>query len=466
MKQIINDMKSNKLLAIMYTFSFVILAIIIISVTYAYFESQSLDSGIVDVDAEFGLLDEYLITGGNPLSLNVTPTILPEDGNNQVVTTTAQVSLKKNPAQATDLTKEYYVYFKITNNYFIRTNPLKPEIVLNVYLNNQEVTISSLTQVTEGLVTGYDVTEENGVIAIAVPQTITSTSSDTATVQNWEFKLTYLNLDSDQSTNIGASFNAEVMINKEEYTKFTGTIYRNNDIRVIAGLSIEPITGTQWVITDGEEDFLNYDDQATCNAELIESNAPNEFYCEEKYGTFGGVGSYVTSVNNIRHESDVYCAYNSVEDENSCDSGISWSTQTECENYLTANNISNTTCMIGELNRNVYLKHEVEDDIIKTMETCLWYNNHEFCLGPDYWVEDDTNGTATSNKLQTAMETALGTQSRGCYPSSRSVICYFDDYACSANTNGVVSCDGFGTSCEFNTNGSSYCRYEYGHNTF
>ena len=27
-----------------------------------------------------------------------------------------------------------------------------------------------------------------------------------------------------------------------------------------------------------------------------------------------------------------------------------------------------------------YIKHEVENKIIKKTEACIWYNNHEFCM--------------------------------------------------------------------------------------
>ena len=472
MKQIINDMKSNKLLAIMYTFSFVILAIIIISVTYAYFESQSLDSGIADVDAEFSTLDEYLITGGSPLSLNVTPTNIPEEGSNQVATTTAQVSLKKNPAKTIDLTKEYYVYFKITNNYFTRTNPLKPEIVLNVYLNNQEVTITGLTQVTEGTVTGYDITEESGLITIAAPQTITSTSSDTATVQNWEFKVTYLNLDNDQSANIGASINGEIIIQKDEIVR--QIVYRRNSIGVPLGSSIIPRTGTQWVATDGTNDHASFETQAECLAALASIGNPPSFSCQEREGTFGGIGAYETSPNSFRTQTDnVYCPIG--ENYPTCTNKYYYYTEQECldavDDILAINGY---TCTAGTITRPYYLKHIVDDNIVFSTEACFYYNNAEFCMEPNYRVEtgnggnnheSEENGMATMNKLKTDMETAFGMTADICYSHSNSAACDFGNgtFYCIASSLGSIGCYTRGIKnhgCGSLSNGASICDFD------
>ena len=419
MKELFVKLKQNKLAATMYIVSIIVIITLVISITYAFFEAQSLAAGISNVNVEFGSLDEYLITGGNSLSLNVTPTTLPENGSNQVATTTAQVSLKKNPAKTTDLSKEYNVYLSVSNNTFLKTNSSRAEILLNVYLNNQEVSITGLTQVTEGNVTGYDVTETFGLIPIAV-QTITSTSSDTATVQNWEFKLTYLNLDIDQSLNLGASFKSNIIIKKTAIVQ--QTIYRYNEVQAPHGITIIPETGTLWVITDGTNDVYNFEDQASCTATLAQYGNPPGYSCVEKTGTFGGIGDYETNLNTLLSQTyTVYCPIG--DNHQSCTSDWHfYDTEEECleDGFVTYNGY---TCQAGSITRPFYLKHNIEDDMIAGTEACLYYNNHEFCEGYDYWVETGNgnaqhqsteNGVATKNKLQTAMETKLGIQANNC----------------------------------------------------
>ncbi len=462
MKNLINKIKKNKTTAIIYTFTIVLLAFIVISVTYAYFEAQSLAAGIGNVNAKFSTLDEYLITSNGNLNLAVTPTTLPENGNNQVVTATAQVSLKRNPDTTNTATRSYYVYLKIKNNTFTRTSASRPEILFNAYLNNQEVTITDLTQVTEGLVTGYDVTEESGLIEIVAPQTITSSSSDTATVQNWEFKLTYLNLDIDQSANIGASFNAEVMINKEEYQGFTGTLYRLNNRTAFNNHEINDETSNVWCHIYGGAPDCSYPYATKVACEYW------DFYtCSEGTATIG-VGDYETDADDIRNIENVYCAYYSANGNNSCNNGYYFDTQTQCEDYLTTNNISGYTCIEGSVNNIIYLKHEVLDGFIEDSKVCLWYNNHEFCMGPNYWVEtgnggtnhqSEENGIATKNKLQAEMEAALGVQADLYYGSPESANFSFQYVTCDAYSSGKVSCNDLHSnkSCQVYSDGSSNC---------
>ena len=52
-------------------------------------------------------------------------------------------------------------------------------------------------------------------------------------------------------------------------------------------------------------------------------------------------------------------------------------------------------------------------------------------------AQDQVDGT-TKNKLQTAMETALGTQADSCSSNSSIVSCHFGNFECGAKSGGVV----------------------------
>ena len=118
-------------------------------------------------------------------------------------------------------------------------------------------------------------------------------------------------------------------------------------------------------------------------------------------------------------------------------------------------------------NYNFYLKHEVEDGIIESTEACLWYNNHEFCLGPNYWVETGNGGTnhesaengiATKNKLQADMEAALETPAATCTSNWDNVYCFYGEYRCHVNSWGSVDChQDEGDSCGIRNDESSFC---------
>jgi len=82
---------------------------------------------------------------------------------------------------------------------------------------------------------------------------------------------------------------------------------------------------------------------------------------------------------------------------------------------------------------------------------CLWYNDHEFCIIPNYWA-----GTNTKNKLKTDMETSLGTTASSCHSDAYYADCYFDDFYCYAGNYGHVSCAA-SRNCFVLSDGSAYC---------
>ena len=138
-----------------------------------------------------------------------------------------------------------------------------------------------------------------------------------------------------------------------------------------------------------------------------------------------------------------------------------------CAQSLGVVGIGSYEIVADAIQKPVYLKHVVEDNIIESTEVCLWYNNNEFCLGPNYWVEtgngdashwSQENGVATKNKLQAAMETALGTQADSCGSDSGNAYCDFGEFSCSAYLDGDVGCsDDYSGYCEVNGDGSSFC---------
>ena len=95
----------------------------------------------------------------------------------------------------------YNAYLDLTTNTFIYTSEEKtPEVLINIYdpEGNEITTIENLEYVTVGDVSGFDITTKNGFFLVSSDYAISTTST---TVQTWQIKLTYLNLDTDQSLN-------------------------------------------------------------------------------------------------------------------------------------------------------------------------------------------------------------------------------------------------------------------------
>ncbi len=108
----------------------------------------------------------------------------------------------------------------------------------------------------------------------------------------------------------------------------------------------------------------------------------------------------------------------------------------------------------------VYIKTTTEH------QACLYYNNHEFCLGANYWegtigVNDSEAGIATMNKLKAEMESALGTSANvnGCYSYDDYAGCIFGDFGCVADSGGGVFCTSnvSHVGCEVVTSGPANC---------
>ena len=127
---------------------------------------------------------------------------------------------------------------------------------------------------------------------------------------------------------------------------------------------------------------------------------------------------------------------------------------------------SPTTYPTRELLASNYAEFSSRPYYIKTTtehQACLYYNNHEFCLGANYWVgdsQDQIDGTTTKNKLQTAMESALGTSATSCDSGEDEAWCDFGSFFCFADSYGYVSCGGDHARCGVDSDGAAYCSGE------
>ena len=95
----------------------------------------------------------------------------------------------------------------------------------------------------------------------------------------------------------------------------------------------------------------------------------------------------------------------------------------------------------------IYIKTTKVNETITGHTSCLYYNNREFCISPNYWtgtigVEDDIEGTNTKVKLKNDMENALGITiaDSSCYSEADSAKCDAGIFYCRAFSNGAVYC--------------------------
>ncbi len=91
-------------------------------------------------------------------------------------------------------------------------------------------------------------------------------------------------------------------------------------------------------------------------------------------------------------------------------------------------------------NNPIYIKTTKVNGTVTGHTACLWYNNREFCIAPDYW---NTDVATTKAKLKADMENALGITiaDSSCYSGTSYARCLAGDFSCYADSYGNVTCD-------------------------
>lgn len=229
--KLISKIKKNKFLSILSVLIVGCLILLLVRFTYAYFAAQVNDAKN-DITLNTDLTDVFDFEIGEALTIDVTPTILPENGENLTSSSYARATLLANTTN-NYAEYSYWVYFIISDNTFVYSDGTSPEVILSVTDpdGNPVTNIAGLTYGTFNGVSGFDVTAQNGVFAVANDYTIVSNSNTDKTEQTWNFTLTYLNEDFDQSANIGNKMVTEIALKKEEIiTKDVTLISENTEI--------------------------------------------------------------------------------------------------------------------------------------------------------------------------------------------------------------------------------------------
>ena len=216
MKKAIDKIKNNKVLYFLSILIIGLLIILVFRITYAYLAPR-ISSALGNVTIDSDTVDDLDFIIGDPLNIDATSTTLPENGTNIVSSSVSSASLTANSTRNT-AEYNYYLYFQILSNNFTYSNGSTPEIILTITdPNGDEVTnVSGLNYGTFSGVSGFDVTTKKGLFTIADSYAITSNSSTSATIQNWTFTLTYLNLSFDQSANYGHNLTTKVIMSRSE----------------------------------------------------------------------------------------------------------------------------------------------------------------------------------------------------------------------------------------------------------
>lgn len=231
----------NKTPIIISVIAVLVLSILLIGATFAYFQAQGNTGSITETKVTTYTTDTLSFETGNPLTFTIDQENFASGKGNLSSNTYAKAILTANNKTNT-ATEHYYLYLNIAENTFSYTqNENTPEILLTIKdASGTELTsINGLVYktVTDGkgaTIKGFDITIKNGLIALLNNREITATPTKT---DEWNITITFVNYDANQSANAGNSFSAKLMVQKEEQkpsladyviSQYTGTQGENS----------------------------------------------------------------------------------------------------------------------------------------------------------------------------------------------------------------------------------------------
>ena len=255
----------------------VIAIFVVVSATFAFFQSQLQGSEEGNINIISETTDRLNFDISDEINLNINQFNFGVGAGNLNRSATGTATLLAN-SKTNTANYTYYVYFKINSNDFVyTTNDSKPEIILTITNpSGQEVTsIEGLNYVTatgaDGIqVKGFDITTADGLFAVAENYAISSNSSTTPTTQEWNFKATFINLDSDQQNNTGKNMDAKIIMQREEYKTIANYII--NDVYTADGEN-------GLYFHDGVGSYTNADQEAGDNSYRYSGADPNNYVC-------------------------------------------------------------------------------------------------------------------------------------------------------------------------------------------
>ena len=299
-------MKNKKQAIILSVIASIVLLVLIVGATYAFFAAQTGEGAQTDIKINASTVDTLTFETGSIISLSLDQDNFASGKGNQTGSTFAKAILTANNKTNT-ATEHYYLYLNISNNTFTYTqNEDTPEILLTIKddAGNEITSINDLTYktVTDGkgaTIKGFDITTGIGLITLLNNKEITASPQKTDT---WNVTVTFINYDKDQSKNAGKSFNAKLIAQQKEISDSVSDYCKNGDnlANCIISLGAPDVFGATKVyhhdenLVNGANDnsyrYAGGDNTCTFNGENVQGaysnatfGASNENDCKKVY---------------------------------------------------------------------------------------------------------------------------------------------------------------------------------------
>ena len=226
-------MKNKKQAIILSVIASIVLLVLIVGATYAYFQASGGTGTSANLRVTTYTTDVFNFEVGNDISIYADATSFASGKGNASGSTFAKAILTANNKTNT-ATEHYYLYLNISKNTFNYTQDTNtPEILLTVKddSGNEITSINDLTYktVTDGKgasISGFDITTGIGLITLLGNREI---SASPQKIDTWNVTVTFINYDKDQSKNAGKSFNAKLIAQQKEISDSVSDYCKNGD---------------------------------------------------------------------------------------------------------------------------------------------------------------------------------------------------------------------------------------------
>ena len=216
---------------------------LVVGATFAYFKAQGGAGGSSDVNVITATTDLLTFKIDKAINIGITQNELKKGGTDVSDSTGAHATLTaSNSKNVEKTTRRYNIYFVIdTNDFEYTTQNGTPELYLNVTdpNGNKVENITGLVHYEKG----FDITTRTGGFLLVPDYDIEATRGNTIT-QDWKVEVTFANLDTDQSKNMGKSLSGKLYVTKDkmssyELTKITNILTQTTYNSINAVLNIE-----------------------------------------------------------------------------------------------------------------------------------------------------------------------------------------------------------------------------------
>ncbi len=247
------------------------LVVLITSATYAYFVSSVSSPAISDVNLGSEVSGGLTFTAGSALNLTASLANFAEGDGSLSGSTESSANLKASSAIGS-ATENYYIYFNITENNFVYSQDVNtPELLLTItdpngneltsLTNHPDLTHKTVIDALTGdEITGFDVTTFKGLITVDDSYEISTTDTTVGVTQNWNAKLTFVNLNVAQTLNEGKDFKSELILQKDMYSFANIITDKNGGVEFIESKSTPDFSS---VALTNEGMFAMEDDHGT-----------------------------------------------------------------------------------------------------------------------------------------------------------------------------------------------------------